>query len=114
MEKNLEVEGHVPLKDEKYKLLLNNIFTPSEMGCMASSLASSLQAMMQNPKAALIKPQINTVTQALGKILLAMPDQFRGPVLKMFKEKMGLDFQLKEVQKPEEPKTETPTDGLQH
>lgn len=116
MEKQVEAEGHVPLKGDAYKLLLNNIFSPAEMGMLASSLANSLTSLMRNPKAPLLKTQINTVTQCLGKVLLAMPENFRGPVLKAFKEQMGLDFNLKEVQKPDTPPQPTgeATDGLQH
>lgn len=95
--KPINIEGFTPLKDDAYKLLLNNVFTIQELGMISTALAHVLVDMSKAKKLKL-EEQKETCAGALGKILLAMPEHYRVALVKTFKSSIGLDLNLQEVQ----------------
>jgi hypothetical protein len=97
--KNIQAEGATPMNDN-YKLLVNNVFTMHELGLIASALASSLNSLLNIQKTGKMKldGQIQCTSTSLGKIMLAMPEEFRNGLLKAFKDEIGLEFKLEEKQ----------------
>lgn len=96
------VSGHVPIKDEQYKLLMGNCFTPYEIGMMVSSLGTTLRGMLNSPVAVKlkIKNQHDATISCIGKLLIALPDGHRKAMVKMLNDTLKIDFNIQEVEMP--------------